>query len=314
MVSLSNSDEHPSRPRAVWRILVPFGLVIALGIGLSALLTGREWGSRMGVGVGSDVLLALAVGAVLVVTARWLDHRRVSSYGFHLDRGWWADFAAGAVLGLILVATTFLVSYAQGWVTVVDVLSPGDAGSFAPWILLFGVGFLATGFWEESLFRGLLITNAAEGFGARGFGPRSRLLAALVLSTLGFGLIHGPLGTFPGDASRFGMIAVWTLTGGLLGIAYVFSGELAFPMGLHFTLNWAINNGFYGVAIAGLPTLPAFVRTEVTAPPLYHPLAGLPMIGVICLGYLLTLWWFATRMGGISLETDIGKWTPEPAD
>lgn len=300
LVAAIVTGDNRSRPRATWRVLLPFVLVIGLGIAVTAVLARFDLANRLGAGLVSDVLLALVVGTVLVVTARYLDERPLPDYGFRLSRRWWTEFGAGSVLGVVLVAAVFATSYALGGVVVVETVSPGDAGSFALWFLLSGLGYLCTAFWEETLFRGILITNAAEGLAARGLSPRDRLVGALVVSTVVFGAVHGPLGTVPGESALVGMLAVWTLMGGLLGLAYVLSGELAFPMGLHFTVNYAFNNVFFGPAVAGAATLPAVLRTEVLAPALWHPFSGLPMIATVLLGYALTIGWYARRDGGLT--------------
>lgn len=302
-----------ARPRAVWRLLVPVVLVIGVGTGVTPVvfdvLPTRVLGS-IGVGVLGDVFLALVTLAVLVGAARYLDRRPVADYGFRPSRSWAADFGAGAVLGVVLVAVAFASSYLLGWVTVVEVVSTGDAGSFAVGFLLLGVGYLCVAFWEESLFRGLFITNCAEGLAARGRSRRTAVLGAWLVSTLAFGLIHGPFAYVPGETSIWGMLVVWTLMGGLLGFAYVVSGDLAFPMGLHFTTNYAINNVFFGTEIAGFTTLPAVVRTDVTTSALRHPYGGLPMVCVVLLGYVLASAWFRYRHDEVALSTHIATWNP----
>lgn len=299
------------RPRAVWRLLSPFALVVGLGTALTvAAMAVLPVGTRDGLGVGllSDVLQALVVVGVLVVSARYVDRRELSAYGFRLSRTWWVDFGAGAVLGVVLVAATFASSYALGGVRVVDVVSAGDVGSFAAWFLLFGIGHACTAFWEETLFRGLLVTNASEGLAARGVSPRTALLGALLLSSLLFGVAHVPFSRFPGGTSPVGMLAVWTLMGGLLGLAYVVSGDLAFPIGLHLTANYAITNVFFGSDPTGFPAPPTIVRTEIIAPETWHPLGGLPMIGVILAGYALTLGWFFHRDDTVTLALHVAEW------
>jgi len=296
------------RPRAVWRVVVPFVLVVGLATAANAaavaVLPAGATGS-VGLDVLTDVLVALVALAVLAGAARYVDRRPVAGYGFGLSRSWWVDFGAGAALGVALVAVAFASSYLLGGVTVVEVVSAGDAGSFPARFLLVGVGYLGVAFWEEALLRGLFVTNGAEGLSARGLSPRTAVLGAWLVSTLAFGLVHAPFGFVPGGTSLAGMLAVWTLTGGLFGLAYVVSGELAFPIGLHFTTNYAVNNVFFGTEAAGFATMPAVIRTDVTASPLLHPYGGLPMIGAIVLGYVLALGWFLSRDGEVTLATRV---------
>jgi len=302
-----------ARPRAVWRVALPLAAVLGLGAVLTALLGAvLPDGARdsLGAGVLSDALVALVVLVVVVVSARGLDRRPASEYGFELSRRWWADFGAGGALGVALVAAAFAAGHALGEVAVVNVVSPGDAGSFAPWFLLFGVGYLCTAFWEETLFRGLVLTNAAEGLAARGLSPRNALIAAVSLTAMAFGVVHAPFSVVPGGTSLAGMLVVWTLMGGLLGFAAAASGRLAFPMGLHLTVNYAINNAFFGTDVAGLPAPPTLLRTTVTAPELWHPLGGLPMVGAILVGYALTAGWFRCLDGEVGLVETVATRDP----
>jgi membrane protease YdiL (CAAX protease family) len=294
-----------SRPRAVWRILVPFAVVLATGIGTAALSTATgvaDLALQVLLATAGDVLVALAVLVVLVGAARSLDRRDVADYGFRFSRAWWVDLAAGAVLGVLVVSAAFLLASARGGVVVVATLSAGDADPVSAAVLLFVVGYLCTAVWEESLFRGVLMTNAAEGLVERGLPAGMALLGALGVSAVVFGTLHAPLSRLPGGTALSWMLAVWTLMGGLLGLGYVLSGELAFPMGLHFTANLAVVNGYLG---QGTPVPPSVLRTEVTASAAWHPFGGLPFVLAILGGYGLALAWFRWRHGTVSLAEAI---------
>lgn len=102
------------------------------------------------------------------------------------------------------------------------------------------------GSWEESLFRGIFIKNAGEGFAGLNLSSSLALFVAWAASTLVFGLVHVPLGTVAEGVSLFNMLPIWLALGGVLGLAYILTGELAFPIGLHTTINFATNNLFFG--------------------------------------------------------------------
>lgn len=300
-----------SRPRAIWRVVGPVLVAVTAGLLATAVvgaIARTVPGDGFGLGLLGDGLMAAVVLGVLGVSARYVDRRPFSDYGFGLSRRWVLDCIAGAVLGTLLVGGVFAGAYSLGLVTVVEVTSAGDASSFGIWLLLLGVGWLCGAIWEEALFRGLVLTNAAEGLSARGASPRTVLGGAVLLSSIAFGALHGPFSQVPGAASLAGMLTVWTLMGGLFGVSYVLSGELGFPIGLHFAVNYALNNVFFGVDGAGMLTPPAVVRTEVHAPELWHPIGGLPMIVAILAGYALTCGWFAVREGGLAVATDVARW------
>ncbi|MEF8779145.1 MAG: type II CAAX endopeptidase family protein [Haloferacaceae archaeon] len=295
-----------SRPRATWRIALPILVAVAATVGTSALVSGLSIEGHA-TGIVQKALVAAVVAGFLWFAARRLDRRPVAEYGFRFSRDWWTDFLAGVVLGVLLVGVAFLLGRALGLVRVVGYFSAGDAGALLPWLALFGVGWVCTGFWEETIFRGLVLTNAAEGFASRGLSPRGALAAAVVVSSVLFGFLHAPFSTVPGDASLAGMLAVWTLMGGLLGVGYALSGELAFPIGLHFAFNYAANNVFFGFDLAGFPALPTVVRTELVGSGAAHPIGGLPMVGSILAGYVLLVGWYALRQGEVGLADGVSR-------
>lgn len=288
--------DESGRLRAVWRVLFPVVLTLAVG----AILLPMIFIQLIPVGQLSMTILSylsmlIAVGGVLYLSASYLDRRPLRDYGFHLSRRWFGELVVGTVVGGFLVASVFAVSHWFGWVSVVELWSSGDTTMFLAWILLFAVGWLAVGIWEETLFRGIFILNAAEGFETAHTSSRNAIVSAWVVSSLVFGILHVPLGTVPGDGSLLGMLLVWCLMGGLLGWAYVLSGELALPIGLHFSFNYAVNNVFFGVTASGQPALPTVIRTDIIAPDLWHPITGLPMLFAIGLGYVFIGLWITWR-------------------
>ncbi len=101
------------------------------------------------------------------------------------------------------------------------------------------------------------------------------------------------------------MLVVWTMLGGLLGLSYVLSGELASPIGLHFALNDAANNVFFGVEPPGGPALPTVIRPELTAPELWHPTGGSTVIPGVLVGYVSVCGWFYWRRGELSVSMEM---------
>lgn len=291
------------RVRALWRVLLSIVFV------LSGVLLGSAVAMALGVDalwlpVVSHLWSVVTVAVVLVLMARFVDRRPVVDYGFSLSRGWWTDAAAGAALGVALMAVAFGISYGRGRIHVVELWSAGDGGAFLPWMGLAVAVWILVGVWEESLFRGLFITNAAEGLAARGLTGTRALLGAWASSSAVFGLLHGPLGTVPEGVALLDMLVVWLLVGGLFGLSYVLSGQLAFPIALHAALNFATNNVFFGFA-GGSPTLPAVFRVEAAGGS-WSPHGDLGvMLPVVLLGYVAVLGWFYRRRGSLAFETPV---------
>lgn len=144
-----------------------------------------------------------------------------------------------------------------------------------------------------------------------GYSKGMRQKTAFIQSTLHepavlFALVHAPASTVPGDASLAGMLAVWGLAGGLLGVAYVLTGRLAAPVGGHFAFDLAGNNLLFAPSGAGL-ALPTVVRTTVEGPALFHPIEGLPMVVALLVGYALAGgWWLVRRRDGATTRSAAG--------
>lgn len=99
-------NRSQSRLRAGWRLA--FQLIINIGLTLLALgLLKSSSGSPDSDSLWTTVRLALVMVGVTLFSVwfagRFLDRRLFSDFGLHLNRGsWWADFAFGLVLGIVL--------------------------------------------------------------------------------------------------------------------------------------------------------------------------------------------------------------------
>ena len=127
----------------------------------------------------------------------------------------------GAASGLDVLATfawslpAFLFGVAAAFWIVLPLLAPFGPGALA-WIAL------AAGFGEELFFRGLLQAWLAEGLG---------LWPGLVLASLLFGLAH-PM--------TFGYFVIATLLGGVLGLVWIWSGNLLAAIVAHALYDWIV--------------------------------------------------------------------------
>lgn len=230
------------RLRAGWRLLGFFGLlmVVAAAEGrLRVALAGRL--PDLYDAAVRAVAFAVMIAAALLLASRLLDRCKIADFGFHISRRWWADLARGVGLGALLMLGVLAVEVTMGWVKITDIFVAAPGQPFAATILLGLVAVAAVAFGEEASFRGYPIKNFTEAFGR----SRRARVAAVAIPALFFGVAHV---TNPG--------ATWlsstnTVAFGLLcGTAYLLTGELAFPIGLH--LAWDYLQGFvFGVAGTG---------------------------------------------------------------
>jgi uncharacterized protein len=314
------------RLRALWRLAIQYGafrvlvpLVFNL-IVVALLLVGSVGRARSG-GLDTPVFPGAAVvplasgvaGLVVAVLTVWLagrflDRRPFSDFGFHLGAGWWLDLLFGIALGGLLITAIFLIELGMGWVEIVGAFETfGTNGPFAPSVLLPVVMFLCVGFYEETVFRGYPLKNAAEGLNYPVLGPRGAVLLAWALSSVFFGVLHA---NNPGATPLSTLNIV--LAGLLLGFGYVLSGELAIPIGLHVTWN-LFQGAVYGFPVSGFGSFGAtLLATEQSGPELwtggsFGPEGGLLIPGIMLLGMSLIALWTRLRTGKISLHTPIAE-------
>jgi hypothetical protein len=289
------------RIRATWRILVPLlaaYLVLTLSGG-AAVSLGVDRGTMMLISFGGT---AIGVAGLAVLSVRYLDERPLTAYGYHVSADWWLDLGVGLGLGVVVVAVNLVVARATGSL---QVTSPPaiDGWATAGWLLLFFVGFVCVGFYEEFLYRGLFVTNAIEGLSERGVSATTATVVALLASTGTFAAIHLPSALAQG-ASVALVAAKAGLLGGLLGVAYLLTDELALPTGLHLGVNYAQMN-LFGIAAAGVEGIPTVLSVERTAGGLRDPAHGIPLFAATLLGYGLVILWVARRRDRLTLQRPI---------
>lgn len=307
---------NDTRLRATWRILVP--LVVAVAI----YAVGQSLLNRFAAGVLesiTDTTSAVAATAALLVAlsaviglagvaglfvASRLDRRPLSRYGFDVSGRWIADFAAGVLIGVVASAGAVGYQAARGdvalstAVTGVGVDSPFLGGIVLLTLILF---FIVNNAFEEIVFRAIVITNAADGLRSRSLGSTAAVVGAVAVSLPAFGALH----LLDGGLA----VVVTSAVGGILfATAYVLTGQLALPIGVHFG----------GVAVLSVRQQPVSADPELTLPSLVvAEQTGDPslLVGVefwlvrIFLGVFLLCCWVYVTDGELSIAERV-----RPAD
>lgn len=268
-------NTEQQRARAVWLILLPVVGAYAALVAAEVLATAVGLPVQVGFALWSFAALLAAV-AVVKVSSRYLGARSLQGYGMGFDRRWRRDLIAGMVIGFVAVAAPVLFALAVGWAEIDGMLDAGEL-ALLPGFAIVGVGVLCVGVWEELAMRGVFLCNAADGFRAW-LSPRRAIGAAVGLSGLVFGLAH------IANPDSAPLVLTWVIAGLVLGGMYVYSGNLALPIGAHITVNAAYQMVFVRTDAAGTELFSAVVR--VVPDP---TLAFLQLGGVIDLGLWLTL-------------------------
>jgi membrane protease YdiL (CAAX protease family) len=243
----------------------------------------------------------------LWIADNWLDRRPIVDYGFHLSRAWWLDLGFGLALGALLLAGVYALELAMGWVKVTGTLVSPPGQPFVAAILADAIVVVGIAGWEEMAFRGYLIKNLAEGLYSKIIGARWATVIAILIPSLFFGLAH-----FSNENATMLSIVNTMIFGALFGAAYVLTGELALPIGLHFA--WDFVQGF-GLGRSGdAPRLGAFLVVAEGDPAArlwtgwpFTVEGGLLGTAAFVLGFLLIAAWVRLRRGSVRLYPSMAQ-------
>jgi membrane protease YdiL (CAAX protease family) len=291
------------RMRALWRILLQVVIMaVIVGLPVVGFSAGMTWLWKSGhIPVAQelfdklmDMVVGLMVTGLVLVSlsaaGKWLDHRRFVDFGFRINPAWWRQYAFGFLLATVLMTGIFLIERVCGWV---EIIGYGyiSTSALPVWLALLYplVKALCVGTYEEAFHRGYQVTNLEEGFrGVRGLGGRGAFIPAILISSAIFGLVHllNP---------RAGLLSVIVISviGAMFGLAYVKTGQLAMPMGLHAA--WNLSQGvMFGFPVSGDPEIAAIIHLKWGGPRWltggdFGPEAGLLGLGAAVLGIVLLL-------------------------
>jgi len=285
-------------PRAFWRLLGACGgMFIGVFILPSVLFGGAELPVSVA-GVAVSLTSALVILTMAVVSARDIDRRPLVAYGLDFSPLWLKEFTVGSLVALVGIAVALLVNLLAGWATVSELVSRGAGANTLPFALSFGVytaQWLLTAFWEELMFRGLVLTNAVEPLRSSRISDRGAVVAGVVVSSVIFTVLY-----FPGLIGAFGFRMI---LGVLLGAAYVWANSLALPIGLHIMTNFAMNT-IYGLTNVFKPGAQAamLIRLTYTGPSEFVQLYGIVNAGVVLCVVAFTCGYVLLRNSDFSSE------------
>lgn len=260
---------HPEqrRLRTVWRLALSG---MALGVAATLLRLAVSWsvavfdGSVESAAFRAMYALAHAALTCFVVAAcvRAFDRRPIRELGLRPHRMAALDLAFGLLLGGGLMAAVAAAEIAFGWARYTALASPlGRSVDVSAAIAVF-IGVSVS---EELIFRGYLLRNLADGFGGWGSpgsrGRTARFFAVVVSAGL-FGIAHAqnPHASPVSTLNIFG-------AGLMLASAYLATGHLALPVGLH--LGWNAAQNLLGIPVSGSERFRygALLEREPVAPP-----------------------------------------------
>ena len=170
----------------------------------------------------------LATLTVLYVFMRFVEKRKFEELGLKIkDRGF--DFLAGIIIGLIVMATGFFL------LIVLNEINVQNFNLDLEEVLLSIGVFTAVSISEELLCRGYIQRNLMYSFNN---------YIALIVSSLLFALAH----SFNPNLSWIALAGLFG-AGILLGLSYIYTKNLWFPISLHFS--WNLFQAYFGFNVSG---------------------------------------------------------------
>lgn len=176
---------------------------------------------------------------LLILLATWavlrLRREPLASVGLRMDGRWAREFAAGGAVGIAMLLATAGLMAASGVLRF-----ELDPARSLPAIALGLNAFLWAALLEELLFRGFIFQRLVDGLG--------RWPALLGMAAL-FAAGHWSNPGMEGVARIVGTVDI-ALVAVMLGLAYLRTGSLALPLGLHLGWNW-VQGSVLGFNVSG---------------------------------------------------------------
>jgi len=268
-------SEVASRPTSKLPVLLRTALFLVFGYLVLILLASMMY-EALGLLIASVLGVFAAASLATTLVIRIFERGRLADIGLRWTPGSFRNLLSGCAGGFGAVAAILvpaLIAGAAWWKPAPEGAQGPGGFVFLTLILLFG----AAG--EEMLFRGYGFQILVPVFG-----PVASLLPMSIL----FGLVH--MGNSNVNATGAVNTVAWAI---LLGAALLRSGDLWFPIGLHFGWNWGL--ALFGANVSGFTMRLAGHSIEWSIAPLWTGGAYGPEGGLMCTAVVILLGFFVMR-------------------
>jgi len=208
-------------------IIVGTFQVMAYGI-MGYSLTEPESSKDLPLNLAISLATLLGTLAVLYIFMKGVEKRRFLDLGLHL-KGRVKEIIAGIIVGFLIMAAAYLLLLSLNQLQFIAFNFNMEN------ILLSTLIFIAVGIGEELFFRGYIQRNLMYSFNN---------YVALFISASIFALAHGLNPNF----SWIAFTGIF-FAGILLGVSYLFTKNLWFPIALHFS--WNLFQTYFGFNVSG---------------------------------------------------------------
>lgn len=234
----------------------------------------------------NETLTCILSVLVFVVAFSFLDKRRFSQLGLFLNRKWFNSLFNGSLVGFFIITVNYTVLYILGYIKIEDLFYSTGTFSFLVEILGRSVGFFAVAITEELFVRGYLLINIAEALKSKKISINTSIIIGMAVTSILFGVLH----YFNTNATIVSSLNLM-LIGFLFGYAFVSTGSLALPIGLHFAWNFTQAQVF-GLNVSGFPPLVSIFKSSLLGEPnitggSFGPEGGIMIIISVFIGLFL---------------------------
>jgi len=230
----------------VLKIIIPYIFIVGFFQVIGMLIMGVDFENYdSAAGTSEQHLINTFFGLLGTFFVLWLFMKYVDKEMF-IDLGFYIknrlkEFNYGIVIGAFIMIVGYLLLIIMGQIIFKKIIF--NQKEIIITILIYSIVAIV----EEVLFRGYVLRNLMISFNK---------YTALIISSLLFSLMHG----FNPNIDLFAFIDLF-LAGILLGISYVYTKNLWFPIALHFS--WNLTQSFLGFNVSGIK---AYSIIEFTIP------------------------------------------------
>ncbi len=218
---------------SVLLIIIPYLIIVGFFQFFGMLISGKDLNDLSIPDTPIQTLIGsffamLGTLLVLWIFMKYVDKEKFVNLGLHIKNRK-TDFILGIVLGIVVMGIGYELLVLLNEISF-------DKIVFDPINILISVAlFTCVAIMEEILFRGYILRNLMISFNK---------YIALIISSLLFSLMHGMNPNMDG----FSAMSLF-LAGILLGISYIYTKNLWFPIALH--LSWNLFQTLFGFNVSG---------------------------------------------------------------
>ncbi len=227
------ANQKPYNLSAFWSILIyllAFFIMLSIFGGIYSVIGGSDMGTLNNILV-NQILMTSSVLVITIFAMRVIDNKPWRVLGYAWQDGW-INIVLGFLIAFLVMTTGLVICTLTNSIEISSIqFNPGG-------LSLSFITFVMVAFNEELMFRGYILRRLLD--------TRLNKWCALFISSLLFAGMHA-------INPNFGWLPFINLiiAGGMLGVSYLYTRNLWYPMALHLFWNW-LQGPVFGFEVSGL--------------------------------------------------------------